>query len=329
VASTGALDGAAGRLGSAVGGLLNEVLGAGIGPSPSAETTTLEPPALRQPSNPYTNKPAIDIVGHLPSGVAGRRGITVRIYIDGELADQATVARTADFVVDAVPLPRGWSDVTATLVGPDGLESTPSEPIAVCFDDEVPPLEIVAPTDGQALNAEKIAVRGATQGGSRITIRNENTGAQTQGQASKEGHFEVEVPLGKGRNGLTVTVLDPAGNSESAVVSVVRGDGELTAELSVSESRIKLSSLPAELTISVNVLDPDGIPVEGAQVTFTLSPPGLPTETFEAVTANGVASWADVTIPKEGATVGGGFVTTTIVLPDGKVVEDTAAFTIY
>lgn len=329
VAGTGALDGAAGRIGSAVGGLLEGVIGAGLEPSVSPETVALAPPTLRQPADKYTNEPSFDLVGHLPSGIAGRPGYKVRVYVEGELVSEAPVGRTVDFVIADVPLPRGGSDITATLIGPDGIETPPSGRIRMSFDDAVPELHIDSPTDGQQMNGETIAVRGRTQGRSRITIRNESTGVTTHGVADAKGNFEVVVPVDKGRNGLTVTTRDRAGNSQSGVVSVVRGDGELTAKLELSASRFERMSLPAELTITVKVLDPDGKPIEGANVTFTISPPGLPTETFEAVTTNGEAVWPDVTIPRDGATDGGGFVTVTIVLPDGKVIEDTAAFTIY
>jgi hypothetical protein len=137
------------------------------------------------------------------------------------------------------------------------------------------------------------------------------------------------VPVDKGPNALTVTATDPAGNTTSSVLSVVRGDGEVTAELKLSPARLALSSLPQAMTVTLTLLDPDGQPIDNAAVAFTLSPPGLPTETFDAVTTNGEAVWPDVSIPRDGATEGGGFVTVSVELPeDGKVIETTEPFSI-
>jgi hypothetical protein len=326
---SGALDGAAGRVGAAFGGLVSGVMGAGSSPTPAPTPIALAPPTLERPPNRYTNEPSLDLTGHLPSGMAGTADATIRVYVAGELVEQVPVPRTTDFVVSDVPLPSGWSEVTASIVGPDGVEGPVSEAVHVSFDDLVPPLEIASPASGATMNGETVTVSGTTQGGSHITIRNATTGGQAQGDASTEGVFEVKVPVEKGANALTVSTTDPAGNTTSAVLSVVRGDGEVTAELKVSPARLSLDSLPQAMTVTLTLLDPDGKPIDDAAVTFTISPPGLPTETFAAVTTNGEAVWPDVTIPRDGATEGGGFVTVSVELPeDGKVIETTEPFSI-
>ena len=91
-------------------------------------------------------------------------------------------------------------------------------------------------------------------------------------------------------------------------VTLIRGNGKLTASLTSSAYRIATSSLPISLQLSVLVIDPDGQPVSGASVTFTLTVPGIPPVAKDAVTgADGRATFS-TTLPK-GVTTGNGIAT--------------------
>ncbi|HET7676679.1 MAG TPA: Ig-like domain-containing protein [Candidatus Limnocylindrales bacterium] len=325
VAGTGILGRTAGGLGAALGGLIGGLTSAPPSASPTMALITA-PPRLTTPDNAYTSQPTWDVRGFLPNGVAGRRGYAVRIYLNGEFVRQEPVPATADFLVAGIPIPRGRSAISATIGGPGG-ESAPSAPISVVFDDVPPKLVIKTPKDGQTVNAATVLVTGETQAGSTVMVRNESTAAAATTLAA-QGTFELELGLGKGSNGLTVTATDPAGNVRSVVVSVVKGDGRVTASLSLSGVRFALSSLPKTMTMRVLVLDPDGRRVDGAKVTFSISPPGLPTETFDATTVNGEATWPGYLLPRDGATKGSGFVTVLVTMPDGLVLQDSQGFSI-
>jgi hypothetical protein len=323
LAGSGALQGGAAALGQAFGRLVGGVLGDGPASTPS---TALQPPRLFAPSSTWTSQGHWDLRGRLPSGVAGRAGLTIRVFVNGQPMKNVPVPTTADFLVEGVAIPRGTSQLYATIRGPVS-ESEPSLAIEVTFDDVPPELHVAAPTDGAKVNGTTVVVKGRTQPGSVVSVRNERTATTGHGTASESGSFEVTVAIGKGTNGLTVTSVDPAGNATSTVVSILQGDGKLTANLSLSAVRIRRDRLPTDLEMTVRVLDPDGRPVEGARAIFTLAPPGQPTETFETQTVAGTATMR-VSIPRDGTLKSSGLVTVQVILPDGRTVSDHQAFTI-
>ena len=79
------------------------------------------------------------------------------------------------------------------------------------------------------------------------------------------------MPIGTGSNTIQITATDPAGNVNTANLTLRRGTGKLTAALTASIYQIRVSKLPEPVTLSVTVTDPDGRPLEGASVTFTLA----------------------------------------------------------
>jgi hypothetical protein len=320
----GALRGGASALGAAAGGLAAGILDIGR-PSPTVPPISAAP-RLIAPDSAATNKPEWTVKGRLPNGVAGRAGHTIRIYVNGELVARAPVPATPEFAIANVPIPAGRSHVHATVAGPGG-ESEPSLAYEVDFDDVPPEIQVTAPAEGAKVNGPTVTVKGVTQPDSGINIQNERTSASVNGRASATGAFSIAVPIGKGANGLTITVADPAGNRTSTVVSIVQGDGQLTAKLTLSTVRLRLDDLPTPLGMEVRVLDPDGLPVDGAEVTFTWSPPGQGTGIQETVTVAGTASHR-VTIPRDGSFQATGFVTVRVVLPDGRTVEASEAFTV-
>jgi hypothetical protein len=168
-----------------------------------------------------------------------------------------------------------------------------------------PPLDIDRPADGEEINADRITISGRSQGRAAIVARNGRNGVSETVEASTEGTFVVELPLGTGvgMNRIGITATDPAGNVATKLFSVIRGDGKLTAVLTVEPPTVGVGSLPQPMRLSVLVTDPDDKPLEGAVVTFTLSVPNIEVVTAEAVTgADGIAVF-DTTVP-QGATAG-------------------------
>jgi hypothetical protein len=298
-------------------------------PSPSPAATTPGPPApprLITPAIAATAEPSWDLTVALPPDIVGRKGYRIRVYVDGERARQARVPRASGtFVVSDVPLERGWNVLTASLVGP--LGEGPRSPAArVLYDAEPAPLTIESPRDGQVINAEVVVVRGTTQADSTITVRNERTGKVARA-GTEDGDFKIEVRMGPRVNWLSVEVIDPGGHKTTQRLRVKKGDGTLSARLTISAALISADALPRSVTLRVAVRDPDGRPINDAKVVFSISPPGLPTSTYEAVTTKGNAAWPVVITDQ--ATAGDGLATVFVELKTGETLRDTVRFRLF
>ena len=316
VAATGQLARLVASVGSAVGGIVDDITAT---PSPSpTPVPVLGVPTLSAPLEAYTNLGTVDLTGTVPADVVGQDGYRVRIYL--ALKDQqpapiteAPVGSTSSFTIPSVTLTKGINDFSATVVNPDGLESQPSAVVRFVYDTSIPKIALTSPTDGAIVNGDTVDLIGKTQGRSKLTARNEANNGSVTGTAAGDGTFKLTLPIDKGPNGITMTTTDPAGNTGTLVLGVTRGSGALTATIHASGYRFKASMLPHELSLTAVVTDPDGQPLEGAVVTFTLSIPGVPVLTQDGTTdATGSATFK-TTVPA-GATVGTGpatvFVTT-------------------
>lgn len=316
VAATGQLTRLVGGFGSAIGGLVDQVMAT---PTPApTEAPVIGAPTLATPLESYTNLPTVDLTGTVPANVVGQTGYKIRIYDAPKDQPPARVAElavgeTSTFTVPSVALVKGINDFHATVVSGDGLEGPASPVVRYVYDTSIPKIVLSSPKDGATVNGTTVELVGRTQGRSTLTARNEANNATATTTAAGDGSFILTIPIDKGSNGISMTVTDPAGNAGSLVVGITRGSGELTATLRASGYRFKASALPHGLTLTTVVTDPDGQPIEGAAVTFTLSIPGVPVLTQDATTdATGTATF-QTTVPK-GATVGTGpatvFVTT-------------------
>lgn len=306
--------GALPRVVSAIGATLGGFTGQALATPVPSETLPPIPasPTLAAPAGPYTNQPTVTLSGTVPLDVVGRAGFAVRIFV--ALPDQEPVAvreipvgETPAFVVEALPLEPGKNLVSATLVGPGG-ESEPSPSVTVVLDTSKPKVTVTSPTDGATVNAETATVTGKTQGRSTVVARNEANGTAATAAAGGDGTFTLDVPLSGGRNAITLTATDPAGNVGTAVITVLRGSGVLTVTLGASAYRISAARLPRTIELRAVVTDPDGQPIPGQDVTFTLAIPGVPALTGDEVTdASGTATFR-TTVPA-GATEGSGLAT--------------------
>lgn len=308
LAGLGGLGGVVGSLGSAVGGLVDRVTAT---PTPSAALgPALDAPTLVAPVEPYTGQPTVTLRGTIPSAFAGDPDYSVRIDVtlpEGEPTEvkQIAVPATAAFTVPGIELAAGPNDFTATLVGPGG-ESEPSSVVTYVLDTEPPTVTIASPVDGSTINRTIVEIAGKTQGGSDLIAHNEANGASGAATAADDGTFTLSVPIADGPNGITITATDPAGNQGTTVLTVRRGSGKLTADLSASSYRIAKGSLPQALTVRVVVTDPDGRPLEGASVLFTITVPGIPAIVPSAVTTDGTGTASFRTTIPEAATPGTG-----------------------
>jgi len=278
-------------------------------PSPSAaDLVAASPPTLEAPDEPYTNQPTVDLAGTVPASVAGQANTKIRIYLaigkgNAGLVLEVPVGPRQQFLVP-VTLSPGTNTFTATIVGPTDIESDPSAAVVYVLDVSRPKITISSPKANAVVNAKSVTVVGVTQARSNLSLHNATTNATVAGAADLKGAFSIAVPIGPGSNQIQVTATDPAGNATMVALTVRRGAGVLTANLSASFYQVRLAKLPEPVQLSVIVHNPDGQVLAGASVTFTLAVPGVPAITSSTLTTSstGVASFT-TSIPK-GATAG-------------------------
>jgi hypothetical protein len=314
-----------GGLGSTVGGFVDNVTAT---PSPKPSVASIsDPPSLEQPTEPYTSTATADLVVTVPAALAGDPDHRIRVYL--ALANQkpapiqdAAIAAGRTTVIP-VALTKGINDFSVTIVGQGG-ESEASAVVRYVLDASPPKITITSPKDGAVVNRKAVDIVGKTQARSTLIARNAANASSIVGTAGADGTFKLSLALTSGVNAISVTATDPAGNVSQAKLSVRRGSGKLTADLSASIYQIKRAKLPESVTLSVTVTDPDGAALAGADITFTLSMPGIPTVTGDATTsAKGKASFT-TTVPR-GADVGQGSAT---VLVSSSDFGSTEAFTV-
>jgi hypothetical protein len=233
----------------------------------------------------------------------------IRIYVaigkgDPGIAIEHPVGKEQRFLIPQLPLSPGANTFTATIVGPNDVESQTSAAVTYILDTSKPKITIVSPKANAVVNAKSVKITGKTQSRSELSIRNVTTNATVSGAADAKGEFTIAIPIGTGSNKIEVTATDPAGNANVASVTIRRGTGALNANLGASLYQVRLSKLPESVVLTVIVRDPDGTALAGADVTFTLAVPGIPAITSSTMTTSstGRASFT-TTIPK-GATVG-------------------------
>jgi len=309
--STGQL----GRVVSGVGSSLSNFLytvTASAAPSASPVVPVSGTPSLVAPAEAYTNNRIVDLSGAVPSKVAGNSAYRIRIYqnLKGQprsLIREIPVGATPSFTVPGVILQKGVDYFTATLVGPGG-ETAPSPAITYVYDTSKPRIIVTSPLNGATVNGTSVTIGGNTQSRTVIVARNEANGASATGTAGPDGTFTITLALEPGTNGITLTGTDPAGNIGTAIVSILRGSGVLTASLTPSSYQYRASHLPQPVTLTALVTDPNGHPVDGATVTFTLSIPGIAPITQNTTTDGAGTAVFQTTVPK-GATPGSGLAT--------------------
>jgi hypothetical protein len=257
------------------------------------------------------------------------KNLVLRIYRDGEQAMDAVRVRGLAMTVKNIPLKRGQNELTMALANDNG-EGPRSAPFVVTVDDRPPKIDIKEPDNGSVVNGSIATVRGVTDPGLYVTVRNPTSGSVAEILADPRGVFITEVRLEKAENHLEVSTQDAAGNRTVQPLTVVRGDGVPVARITISPLHLKLGELPTSVTVHLELTDPDGRPVSDATVVFSISPPGLPTDTYTTTTsADGIARWDGYVIAREGAGKGNGFVTARADLGPGiSAAIATKAFTV-
>ena len=287
-------------------------------------------PTLVRPKSTLVNKRRIPLRVRVPDPGVAWDGLELRVLRGGT---QVAARPIGPDDIDSkgrvlfrdVPLKRGSNRLAVVFANATGL-GPPSDTVTVKMDDRPPRLKVTSPRDTATLNAESVTVEGRTVPGLRAIVRNVTTDQKVEAFASGDGRFKAQIGLKRGRNTIKVAVSDAAGNQNPQQIVVVRGNGRAEARLALSRQRIRRSALPKALDATVTVLDAEGRPIKGAKVEFTFGPPGLGSQTRERMTSRlGVATWSGMRVV-EGATADDGLVTVRVILPDGKILRDTATF---
>ena len=302
-------------------------------PSPSASGQLTDAPAIDPPDQPTTNIASVDLTVHVPAGIPGLQGYTCRLYVtlpggQPTRLTETPIGGTATLILSSVGLTKGTNTFTATVIGPAG-ESAPSQPVTVVLDVSKPKITITSPKNGASVSGTSVTVKGKTQAASEVRIGNDSNGATVSTTADDTGLFAAAVTIASGANNLTITVQDPAGNGNTATITVLRGTGTLKVNLTGSVYQFNSKKLPTHVTFTAVVVGPDGKRVAGATALFTVSVPGLQPLVSSQITtdSSGTATFS-TTIPK-GAMAGAGLASVLITMPTGTLTAtDRAVLTV-
>lgn len=326
--AVGGLGKVAGGIGSTLSGFVTDVTST---PSPRpSDLVPADPPSIEQPTEPYTSEGTADLSVTVPPTLEGDKNHRLRVYLT--LPDQRPSpiqeAAIADGPKTIIPveLTKGINDFTVTIFGPEG-ESEQSVAVRYVFDAAPPKLTVTSPKKNAVVNGKAVIIKGKTQARTTLLARNDANGSTIAATAAADGTFSLSLALSGGVNKITITGTDPAGNVASTTISVRRGSGKLTVQLTASTYRIKRSQLPEPVTLTATVTDPDGKPLAGADVTFTLSMPGIPTVSIDTTTSASGKATFQTTVPK-GADAGQGSATVLISADNLGSAQDFTVITI-
>ena len=283
----------------------------------SLDLPPTDAPRIAPPAQPYTNEAAIELNVSIPLEALGDPTAKVRIYLALEgLASAPVVDKpvgTTTRMVVPFELTKGRNDISATLFR--GAVESESSPIVTYFLDQDPPkITITSPKDGAAIDTPDATIKGSTQAGTTLIIRNRANDASITTVATRTGAFEVSLPLVTGDNQIEIAATDPAGNKSTAALKLVQGNTEMRVRLRASSYNISVRHHPNSLQLTVIVTDPSGEPLADARAFFTLQIPGLAPISNQVVTgADGRASF---TTPLIGKLEKGGGIGTVLVTHD-------------
>lgn len=249
--------------------------------TPVPTSTDLPPtnsPRISAPVQPYTNEASVDLDVSVPVAVLGDSTAKVRIYVALEGLDPAPLVDvpvgTTSRMIVPVTLTEGRNDLSATLFR--GEEESEHSPIVTWVLDLTPPkISISSPKDGASVNTPNATIKGSTQAGSTIIVRNPANSASITALAARDGGFEISLPLVPGENQVQINVTDPAGNTAEKTLKLKQGSTKMHVRLTASLYTISVRRHPPSLQLTVLVTTPKGNPLAGARAFFTLQIPGL------------------------------------------------------
>ncbi|MFO7533738.1 MAG: hypothetical protein R6W93_14875 [Candidatus Limnocylindrales bacterium] len=210
---------------------------------------------------------------------------------DEELAVRAPKFKLGGRVtIKGVPLlERSDNELAVALKSEAGI-GPPSDSVVVTQDPDAPALTITAPSDRTEVSTRTVTVKGTSEVGAEVTIKNESNGVGPISlTVGSSGEFEKAVQLQVGINRIAVESKDQTAVSPRKVVRVTRVDSRPYFKVDVTPKRI---SKPGPIKVVVTVTDAEGEPMADATVAYTLRSPTSPSDTHTDVTgANGRSVW--------------------------------------
>jgi hypothetical protein len=288
--------------------------------TPVPTSTDLPPtdsPRIAAPDQPYTNKASVDLDVSVPIASLGDPNAKVRIYVALEGLEAAPLVDvpvgTTSRMIVPVTLTEGRNDISATLFR--GSDESDHSPIVTWFLDLTPPkISISSPKDGSSVDTPNATIKGSTQAGSTIVVRNPANNASITALAGRDGGFEIALPLVPGDNQVVIDVTDPAGNTAEKTLKLKQGSTDMRVRLTASLYQISVRHHPSSLQLTVLVTTPKGDPLPGARAFFTLQIPGLAPISNELFT--GIDGRARFTTPLVGTLQKGNGTATVLVSQD-------------
>ena len=283
-------------------------------------------PAITTPETTLTRRGTADVAGTLPNGLTNGAN-ALRVYVNGELEREREAPNRLDFTIANVSLAEGDNEIEAALVGPGG-ESPKSEPITVTRDTTPPEITVSRPEPNSVVWDAIQTMRGNTEPGSTLTIREPGTAHAIDAIVGGDGRFAAEIRLGMGSNRLILHSEDAAGNDSTIDYEIHRSNsqGAVTVELSTDE--LAAADLPQTIDVVATVRDEHGRPSYGAEVTFGLSPPNRGTTTYRATTENGRAEWNNLIVNGDAHAIGEWLITVLVTLDSGEELRTIAALNV-
>ena len=248
-------------------------------PVPTAiDLPPTDSPRIAAPDQPYTNQASIDLDVAVPVAALGDPNAFVRVYLALEGLEATPLVDvpvgTTSRMVIPFTLTEGRNDISATLFR--GENESEHSPIVTWFLDLTPPkISISSPKDGSSVDTPNATIKGSTQAGSTLVVRNPANSAWITALAARDGSFEVALPLVAGANAITITATDPAGNTAEKTLNLKQGNTKMRVRLTASLYQVSVSRHPPSFQLTVLVTDPKGKPLPGAKAFFTLQIPGL------------------------------------------------------
>lgn len=169
----------------------------------------IEPPTI-DPMFESTNSASVTIQGE---GVPQQ---TIKLYLNGNFADQTTVNSEKKFSFSNITLDKGPNEFKTKSVTDNKKESDYSSPITITYRDKAPSLDITSPQDGQTLSkgSSPIKVTGKTDNGARVTVN--DFWAIMNG----DGTFSYLYSLQDGDNTIKITATDDANNKTEKEIKI-------------------------------------------------------------------------------------------------------------
>jgi len=285
-------------------------------------------PTLLAPELALTRLALIDIHGVLPADLDRGGADRLRIFVNEKLARERGVPAEANFTLNEVPLDEGDNLIRVVLVG-EGGEGESSAPILVIRDSTTPQIRITRPEPGGTVYGGTETLRGRTEPGASLEIKDERANESVEATVADDGRFEASLRLAMGSNTFVVFSEDAAGNRASTRVVVTRAPSLASIDLTVSVSELTVGDLPATINVVALVQDELGRASEGAEGTFCLSPPNRGTTTYRSVTAEGRATWPNMVVAGDERAVGTWLVTVLAIMPSGEELRGDASFSVH